>query len=329
MMQCVLVLLVVGGSFVAARRFIPFTHGLGIGTVIGVALLWGALAVTRSPSATLAILSQTRATGPLATFTLSFVMTSDIVVVVLVAVVLGAVKPLIDPASSFAFDSMVALGHELFGSVALGTTLGLIIAAYLRIINRQMLVVLLLLGFGASTVLDYLRFDPLLTFMVAGFIVRNLSKQGDRFISYIEQTGSVVYVVFFATAGADLDLPLLRQLGPVALLLAFSRGGITWIASRLATSLAQDPPSLRKWSWSGLVSQAGLALGLSVVVARDFPDIGPPFRALAVATIAVNEMIGPVLFKLALDRSGETSKVAGPSFPSMPPPPMTHESRAT
>jgi Kef-type K+ transport system membrane component KefB len=201
--------------------------------------------------------------------------------------------------------------------------MGLIIAAYLRLVNRQMLVVLLVLGFGASTVLDYLQFDSLLTFMVAGFIVRNMSKQGHKLVQYIEQTGTVVYVIFFATAGADLDVPLLRQLWPVALLLAGSRAVISFAGSRVAGRLAKDPPVLRRWAWSGLVSQAGLALGLAVLVAREFPAIGTGFRALAIATVAVNEMVGPILFKLALDRSGETSRIRAPSFPSMPPPPMS------
>jgi hypothetical protein len=80
---------------------------------------------------------------------------------------------------------------------------------------------------------------------------------------------------------------------------------------------------LRRWSWSGLVSQAGLALGLSGIIAREFPSIGTGFRALAIATVAINEMVGPVLFKLALDRTGETSPIQAPSFPSMRPPPMT------
>jgi Kef-type K+ transport system membrane component KefB len=277
--------------------------------------------VTRSPSATLGILSQTRANGPLAAFTLRFVMASDVVVVTLLALVLACVRPLIDSSASFSPDSLVQLGHELFGSVALGTTLGLVIAAYLRLVDRQMLVVLLVLGFGASTVLDYLRFDSLLTFMVAGFIVRNLSNQGHRFVEYIEKAGTVVYVVFFATAGADLDVPLLRQLWPVALLLSAARAFVTFGGQRIAGRLANDPPVLRSWGWSGLVSQAGLALGLSVIVAREFPTIGTGFRALAVASIALNEMVGPVLFKLALDRSGETSRAAVPSFPSIRPPP--------
>jgi len=178
-----------------------------------------------------------------------------------------------------------------------------------------MLVVLLALGFGVSTVLDYLRFDALLTFMVAGFVVRNLSNQGQKFIHYIEQTGTVVYVVFFAIAGADLDVPLLRALWPVALVLAGARASATWVGSRVASSVARDPPTLRKWAWAGLVSQAGLTIGLSLVVAREFPAIGAEFRSLAIATVAMNEMIGPILFKLALDRAGETSRNRNSAFP--------------
>ncbi|HEX3771683.1 MAG TPA: cation:proton antiporter [Polyangiaceae bacterium] len=321
--QCLLVIVVVTGVFLAvARPMIPFTRGLGPAALFGVAMLWGALAVTRSPSATLGILSQTRASGPLAVFTLSFVMVSDVVVVVLIAMVLGCVRPLIDPSTAFSLESFKTLGHEIVGSVALGTTLGLVLAAYLRLANRQMLVVLLVLGFGVSTVIEYLQFDSLLTFIVAGFIVRNMSNQGHKFTQYIEKTGSVVYVVFFATAGADLDIPLVRELWPVALVLAGSRALVTWGGSAFAGAIAGDPPLLRRWSWSGLISQAGLALGLSVIVAREFPTIGPPFRALAIATVAINEMIGPVLFKLALDRAGETSQAQVATFPSMPPPPM-------
>jgi Kef-type K+ transport system membrane component KefB len=321
LVQCLLVLVLMSALFFVARPIIPFTRSLTTGALVGVALLWGALAVTRSPSATLGILSQTHAHGPLATFTLAFVMASDVVVVVLLATAMGIARPLIDPAASFSLDAFVTLGHSLFGSVALGTTLGLVIAAYLRLVNRQMLVVLLVLGFGVSTVLDYLQFDALLTFMVAGFIVRNMSSQGHKFLSYIEQTGSVVYVVFFATAGADLDVPLLKGLWPVALVLAGARTLVTWSGSLIAGRLSKDPPTLRRWSWSGLVSQAGLALGLSTIVAREFPGIGTPFRALAVATVAVNELVGPVLFKLALDKAGETERREAVSLASIRPGP--------
>jgi Kef-type K+ transport system membrane component KefB len=316
------VILVVGTvTFLAARPLLPFTRGISTGALVSVALLWGALAVSRSPSATLGILSQTHASGPLMSFTLAFVMTSDLIVVILLTTILGSVRPFIDPSASFSLASFFALGHELFGSVALGTTLGLVIVVYLRLVNRQMLVVLLVLGFGVSTVLDYLQFDSLLTFMVAGFVVRNLSNQGKKFVSYIEQTSTVVYVVFFATAGADLDIPLLRQLWPIAILLAGTRLVFTWATSQVSSRLAGDSPLLRRWGWSGLVSQAGLTIGLTVVIAREFPILGTPLRSLAIATVAVNEIIGPILFKFSLDRAGETSRIAAPSFPSLRPPP--------
>jgi Kef-type K+ transport system membrane component KefB len=246
-------------------------------------------------------------------------MMSDVVVVVLLAAVMTLVRPMIEPGASFSPAELTALGHELVGSVALGTTLGLVLTVYLRTIGTQLVLVLVALGFVASEVMHYLHFDALLSFMVAGFIVQNFSKQGPKFLHAIEQMGSVVYIVFFAIAGAHLDLPLLRVMWPVALGLATARAGITWVAGRISSSLSGDPPTLRKWAWSGLVSQAGLTLGLSSLIERAFPGFGSGFRALAIATVALNEIVGPVLFKFALDRAGETNPPRPSVYPSLRP----------
>lgn len=305
--QCVLGLIVVGGLFMLiAPRMIPFAKSMTTAGVFAVALLWGVLAISRSPSATLGVLAQTRAKGPLTTFTLGFVMSSDVVVVVLLAGAIGIARPLTEPGAVFSFAAFGGLGHEILGSVSVGVTLGLILALYLKLSGRQLLVVLIALGFGATEMLRYLHFDPVLAFLVAGFVVQNLSNQGDRFMHAIEGTSMVVYVVFFASAGAHLDLPLLKQLWPVALILAGSRGLITYLAARLSSRLASDPPLIRTWGWMPLISQAGLTLGLSALIAREFPAFGGAFRALAIATVALNEIVGPILFKLALDRTGES-----------------------
>jgi Kef-type K+ transport system membrane component KefB len=173
-----------------------------------------------------------------------------------------------------------------------------------------LLLVLIALGFGLTDGLRYLHFDPLLTFLTAGFVVANLSEQGPKLLHAVEETGSVVFVVFFATAGAHLDIPLLTQLWPIALTLAGGRALFTVLGHRLGTRLAADEPVVRRWGWAPLISQAGLTLGLSTVIERAFPSFGPGFRSLVVATVAINEMVGPILFKLALDRTGETGKAA-------------------
>lgn len=317
--QCALVFIGATAIFLAVTPLLPFTRAQAIATVAGVALLWGVLSITRSPAATLAILSQTRAQGPLATFSLAFVMLSDVLVIVIASAVIAMVKPLLEPGATLSLESLQHLGHEILGSVALGTSLGLVMIFYLKFINRQFIVVLLALGFGFTEILHFLNLDPLLTFLVAGFLVQNLSAQGEKLLHSIEDMGSIVYVVFFATAGAALDLPLLRKLWLVAVILFLGRVILTIVANRIAGRMANDPPVLRRWGWTGLVAQAGVVLGLAVTIERAFPRFGPPFRALAIATVALNQLVGPILFKLALDATGETSREAERSRSSMMP----------
>jgi Kef-type K+ transport system membrane component KefB len=310
-LHTILGMLGMAAVFFAVRP--AFVQGLPVTAVAGVALLWGVVAITRSPSACLGVLSQTRATGPLARFSLAFVMASDVVVVVMLAIALTLARPLLEPGTTLSFTAFSALGHEILGSVSLGTTLGLVLAAYLKVSGRQLLVVLIALGFGATEVLHYLSYEPLLTFMVAGFVVQNLSKQGDKFIHAIEETGGVVYVVFFASAGAHLNVPLLRDFWPTALLLTGARAVITVGTARLSAGLAKDEPSIKTYGWGPLISQAGVAIGIASVIANKFPAFGAGFRDVAIACVALNEMVGPVLFKIALDRAKE-SKAPTPSL---------------
>jgi Kef-type K+ transport system membrane component KefB len=318
--QSTTVLVCMAGVFMAISRFLPFTSELPLKALFGVALLWGVLAVSRSPSACLGILAQTRAKGPLATFSLAFIMFSDVVVVILLAIVMMLARPLITPGGQISFEDFSVLGHEILGSIAVGVTLGLVLSIYLRLVGRQLLLVLLAIGFGLSDTFSYIHVDALLAFLSAGFVVQNLSDQGEKLLHAIEQTGSVVFVVFFATAGAHLNIPLLQRFWPVAVTLCASRAIFTYIAGRISSRVAEDTPLLKRWGFSSLVSQAGLALGLSVVVTRAFPVLGEGFRSLCIAGIAINEMLGPILFKFALDRAGETDTHEAAVRPSLAPP---------
>jgi Kef-type K+ transport system membrane component KefB len=324
-LQSVLVWAAMTAVFLALSRFIPFVSGLGLVPLFGVALLWGVLSISRSPSACMGILSQTRARGPVATFALAFIMSSDVVVVVLLAIAMMFARPMITGSGGFSLLDLELLGHELLGSIAFGTTLGLALAVYLRLVGRGLLLLLLAIGFGLSDFLRDVKVDPTLAFLVAGFVVQNLTAQGSKLLHAVEQTGSVVFVVFFATAGAHLNVPLLQKLWPVALALCFSRGISTYFAARLSSRLAHDDAVVRKWGWASLVSQAGFALGLANVIANAFPTVGEGFRSLAIASVAINEMIGPVLFKFSLDRAGETRREAAEiARTSLPPPAVEH-----
>lgn len=305
--QMIAVITIVGLTFFALRRFIPFLDGLPLATVATIALLWGILAATRSPSAFLALMAQYKPKGPLTDTTTNFIMSSDVLIIVLLAVAMPLAQVAMDGNVSVN-AALVSAGIKLVESTTLGALLGLILIGYLRFSGHNLLFVLLLLGLPTSALLKHLDLNPLLTFMIAGFLVQNFSPNGERLLRSIEGTAEIVFVVFFATAGAHLDLPGFAGVWPVALIFVAIRIAVTIGAARAASRVAGDAPDIKRWGWSGLISQAGLALGIALILAQQFPQFGTGFATLAIGVVGLNEILGPVFFKIALDRTGESQK---------------------
>jgi hypothetical protein len=99
------------------------------------------------------------------------------VVVVMMACVIVAVRPMM-MGGSISVANLRVLGHEIVGSIAVGTSLGLALAVYLRLVGKNLLLVLVALGFGPTELMRYIHIDPLLSFLTAGFVGQNLSLQG-------------------------------------------------------------------------------------------------------------------------------------------------------
>ena len=313
MLNTIVVTIVTAGAFFYLAKYLPFTHSMALGALCSVALIWGVLSSSRSPSATLAVLAQTRARGALSRWTLQFVMSSDIVVVVVMTLVLAIARPYLIESSEFSWARLNLMAHELLGSVALGVTLGLVLSAYLRLGGKQFLLLLLIFGFVATDLLSYVQFDSLLAFLVAGATVRNFSRDSRAFRATVFNTSGVVFVVFFGVAGAHLDVTLLRRVWGVAVSFFVVRLLASVVALRLANHAANELLVVKRWSWAPAISQAGLTLALATTLSREFPALGESLRSLVIATVAMNEVIGPILFKFALDRSGE-ARSALPSW---------------
>ena len=118
-----------------------------------------------------------------------------------------------------------------------------------------------------------------------------------------------MYVLFFAIAGAALDLGLLRDQWPFACAFVIWRVAVTLGVARVSSRLAKDPPAVVEWGWSGLVAQAGLSIGLAAIMTQELPSLAPVGN-LMLATVAVNQVLGPIVFKIALDRTKESRSLA-------------------
>jgi Kef-type K+ transport system membrane component KefB len=121
----------------------------------------------------------------------------------------------------------------------------------------------------------------------------------------IDRSSLPIYVIFFSLAGAALKIDALSQTWLIALLLVAVRSLLIWIGAYLGGSLAGDPSRMRRMSGLSFITQAGVSLGLAGIVARSFPEWGAALSTTIVAIVALNQIIGPITFKLALGAVGE------------------------
>lgn len=301
--QILVVIAPMAGVFVVASPFIPFVQGFEQGPLLALGVLWGVLMLTRSPTVTLAVLAETRAKGPVAEHTLGVVVLLDVLVLPFFAAALAFARGQLVGAS-FEGHAFIELGEEIFASACGGLTFGLLLALLLWSTAERVLV-LIVFGYALTAVSSYLEYDTMLVFVVAGFVVTNLTRLGDALVHTSERTAAAVMIVFFATAGAKLDVEALRELWPVAVAFFGARIALTFLAARLGHVVAKDPEVVKRGAWLGFVSQAGVTIGLTTIVADALPEVGRPFASLTIAVVALNELLGAILFKLALTRAGE------------------------
>ena len=125
----------------------------------------------------------------------------------------------------------------------------------------------------------------------------------------MERGALPILVVFFTAAGASLQLDALATIGATAAAVATVRLLSIRVSTAVAVRYSGVPPAIGQMVWMSLVSQAGVTLGMTILVAREFPDWGLKVQSLMVALIAIHELIGPVLFRAALSRAGEIGKM--------------------
>lgn len=299
---------IVAAVVLSVSPWFPLTVHQPFGDALAVALILGAFAAASSPSVTMALIDELDARGPFARAVLGVTVVKDVAVILLVALVLALGRPL---TSAGALDARVVWATlvYLLGSLGAGVALGDLVARYLKIFERDTTLFLVVLAFFTAEVARLLNLEALLIALAAGFYITNFSRvEGERLMAALRRGSLPVYVVFFALAGAGLHVEALAELWPWIALLA----GLRAVALRFGTLWAgRSPavtPGLARHGWLGLISQAGVALGLAAVARRAFPEWGVSLEAVVVALIGVHEVAGPLCFRRALRLAGELSE---------------------
>lgn len=289
------------------RPFVAFLADVPLTEAVAFSFLFAAMGVVHSPAVTMAVLSETGARGPLARTVLGVVLVSDLVVILLFSAALTAAQVLVPPSAGAEIQSVGWLAWELGGSLVVGAAIGGAVSIYIRFVKRELFLFAIMVAFFGTEVARLTHVDTLLTLIVAGVVSENLSPRdaGLALRSAMERSAAPLFVVFFALAGAALDLRAILSVWPLVIPIVLVRAYGMWLGTRFGARWAGASPEITRHAWTGFVSQAGVAIGLATVVVQIYPERGAQIMTLFMSTLAVNTFLGPILFKRALTHAGE------------------------
>ena len=313
---------------VGARGYVPFLDDTTVTEALVISALFASVAIVHSPAVVMALLTETRARGPVARTTLGMVLMADIVVVLLFSGLLAVARSTIPTSAEAVGPSAGEVAWEIGGSILVGAALGGAIALYMRFVKRELLLFAIVVAFLGSEIARLAHVEVLLTLLVAGFVVENGTKEGAvELLHAMERSAAPVFVVFFALAGAAIIVRDVLLIWPIAVAIVVVRALAIRFGCQIGAKLSPASTLEGRYVWMGLVAQAGVALGLVTVVSEAYPERGAHMATLFLAVIAINQLVGPVLSRIALAKSGEIESGPDASAPRVAEPPAALDPR--
>jgi Kef-type K+ transport system membrane component KefB len=292
----------------ALQPLLPmFSHqtmkqALAICAIVGVALS------AQSPAVVLALLAETKSEGPLSRLMLATVVVADLVVIVVYAIVAAFAGAVVGGELEL-HDMMLELVWELFGSMAFGVVIGMVIARYLMSVKRGAALFVLTVCVVVSEIGGGVHLDPLVVMLAAGVWLKNFSRaDADTLLHGFEAAELPVFLVFFSLGGTQLNIYDLWSILIPVVVIAAARAAVFYYGTRRACQLTHAEPAVTRYGWTGLVPQAGLSFVLIVVIRKSFPSFGNAAAVLLLSVVGVNQIFAPVLLRLSLVKSGEAGR---------------------
>ncbi|MEZ6025430.1 MAG: PTS sugar transporter subunit IIA [Planctomycetota bacterium] len=283
-----------------------------------VALMLGTLAVSTAPATILAIVGETRSRGVFVKTLVAGVALNNLACIVLFELAhTGALAALAaaDSGGGASMAQVLLAPLETVGVAALlGVGAGVLLVALTkhvvrtsRLTTASLITILLTAGLA-----EQLGTSTLLSCLILGVVLANLTPDKEEIgHSVFENFESAIFAVFFTLAGLKVELGHMATAGAAALLMFSGRLVGKLAAGWMGMKLGGGTKRLRSWMGMALVPQAGLAVGLMLLVTEEkaFPEeVRNLFLAVVLTVVTLNEIVGPVLTRVALARSGDLGK---------------------
>lgn len=280
---------------------------LVFGFDVPLSITLGAIATATAPAATLMVVRQYRAQGTMTNTLLSVVAMDDAVGLAAFSISLAIAQSLTSGAAPTLYNMLISPLLEIILSLVVGGLLGALLSFLMRFFrSRANCLSLMLAAVLAGVALaDGYGLSSLLTCMAIGAAMVNLRDDSEMLVEIIDRWTPPLFTLFFVISGAELDLHVLSTVGILGLLYILARSFGKYFGARVGASVVKSEPKIRKYLGLTLLPQAGVAIGMAQVVITKLPEYGAEIRAVVLCATLVYELIGPVITRIALERSGE------------------------
>ncbi len=303
--------ILVDGALIGLSFLLPDVIDLPI------ALTLGAIASATAPAATLMVVRQYKAKGPVTQMLLPVVAIDDAIGLIVFAISLGAAKAVntghLD-VLSIAVEPLV----EIVLSVVVGGVLGALLSFTERLFHSRskrlsITVAYVLLAVAVSQIKFHIGsvhcgFSSLLLLMMMGTVFCNMCDFSEELMDRLDRWTGPLFALFFVLSGAELELGIFTQWTMVLV-------GIVYIVFRcigkyygagLSAKATHCEPTIQKYLGITLFPQAGVALGMTLIASAEFPGTqGAVIRNITLFSVMIYELVGPMLTKIALKKAGE------------------------
>jgi Kef-type K+ transport system membrane component KefB len=287
---------------VALSMVFIFKQSLAFSIVIG------AIAAATAPAATIMIIRQYKAKGPVVDTLLPVVAMDDGVAIIAFGIAFTIAKSLINSGGQFSVVQAVILPiWEIILALGVGFVLGIVLCYIIPRVKGEdeLLCAVIVSIFVSIGVADLLNVSTLLVCMMLGISVSNLSQNSVRALSIINRVTPPIYIAFFTLSGVELDLGILRFAGLMGIGYVVIRAIGKATGAYIGAKITNSHEMVQKYLGFTLLPQAGVAIGLSMIAQSVMPELGSTIRTIILASTVIYELVGPVIAKTALIKAGE------------------------
>lgn len=285
---------------------------LAAGQSLPFSLVLGSIAAATAPAATIMVIKQYKAKGPVTETLLSVVAIDDATALIAFGICVAVAQTITSVSNVSLIWSIAKPILEILAAIGCGAVLGGLFTLLLRFFklssNRMVLAIAFVLL--SSGIANLLNVSTLLTTMAFGAVFSNLCKNAESIKGLCENVTPPIYIMFFVLSGASLNLSILPSIGVVGIIYIVLRvlGKLT--GAWAGAAIMKSDKNVRRWLGPGLLPQAGVAIGLTVVAQSAVPEYAETIRAVILCGTLIYELVGPGIAKWTLTKAGETATEA-------------------